>query len=549
MPQKINSVLFADMLRGGAASLYKDKSVINDLNVFPIPDGDTGDNMYMTLKAGASEIAGKTGTLAEMASAASSGMLLGARGNSGVILSRIFAGLAKGLEGLNEAGAAAFASAMSSAVKEAYGAIPVPVEGTIITVLREGASAADAGGSLEHYFETLLEAMQTSLDNTPEKLAVLKEAGVVDSGGAGLLCIFRGMDQALSGKVQSEEIAEDVHAAPAIDLSKFTEDSTLEYGYCTEFLLRLTRVKTDIEHFDQKELIDWLETHGESVVSFRDGTIVKVHVHTFNPGEILNHCQNYGEFLTLKIENMALQHHQESNKGNASFKKPKQKYGIATVAAGEGLIEAFKQIGADVVIPGGQTMNPSTQDFIDAFGHINADTILVFPNNSNIRMAAQQAADLYKDADVRVLPSSSIGEGYYAIASADRDCDNADEVVAGATAIMEAVTTGMISRAIRDAEATDAAVGESVTVVKGDFVGYSGKQILCDSASRNQAAALLAEKMGASGRDVMLVFTGEDVPAQEAAELQQTLTARYPNLEIMFNNGLQPIYDYIFVLC
>ena len=541
MSQTINSELYSGMLRQGAACLYKDKTVVNDLNVFPIPDGDTGDNMYMTLKTG--ENAAKGDTLSQVADAAAQGMLMGARGNSGVILSRIFAGLAKGLEGLKEADAAAFAAAMRSAVTEAYGAIPVPVEGTIITVLREGAEAA-TGNSLEEYFDTLLKAMQDSLDHTPDKLDVLKQAGVVDSGGAGLLCIFRGMNEALHGIVSEEEGAPQATAAvPALDLSKFTEDSVLEFGYCTEFLLRLTRAKTDIDNFDIKAFAAWLEANGESVVAFRDGTIVKVHVHTFNPGEILNHCQQYGEFLTLKIENMALQHHQESNKNNASFKKPKEKYGIVTVAAGEGLIASFKEIGADVVIPGGQTMNPSTQDFMEAFVQIHADTILVFPNNSNIKMAAEQAAGLYTQADVRVLPSTTIGEGYYAIASADRSCDNAEEVIEGAKEIMEAVATGMISRAIRDAE------GDGIKVVEGDFVGYQGKSILSDSPCRKEAATALLERMGAAGRDVMLVFTGEDVPQEEAEALQGELTAKYPNLEIMFNRGLQPIYDYIFVLC
>ena len=270
---------------------------------------------------------------------------------------------------------------------------------------------------------------------------------------------------------------------------------------------------------------------------------MKVHVHTFTPGQILDHCQQYGEFLTLKIENMTLQHHQESNQNNASFKRPKQNYGIVTVAAGEGLIAAFKESGADVVIPGGQTMNPSTQDFVQAFEQINADTILVFPNNSNIKMAAEQAASLYKQADVRVLPSTTIGEGYYSIAAADRDCTDIDRVVSDITAVMESVETGMISRAIRDAE------GEGVDVVKGDFVGYRGKSILSDSPNRAEAASALLDKMGAGERDVLLAFTGEEVSEAEAEQLQNELSAKYPMLEIMFNCGQQPIYDYIFVLC
>ena len=542
MSQKINSVLFAGMLRSGAASLAKDKTVINDLNVFPIPDGDTGDNMYMTIRAGCDTTAGQKGSLSDIARAAADGMLMGARGNSGVILSRIFAGLAKGLQGVEEADTKAFATAMAAAVKEAYAAIPTPVEGTIITVLREGAEGA-SGDTLESYFSTLLAAMDSSLEHTPDKLDVLKQAGVVDSGGAGLVCIFRGMNQALGGEI-AEEMPEAASAATQkLDLDKFTENSVLEFGYCTEFLLRLTRAKTDIEHFDLQVFIDWLQAHGESVVAFREGSIVKVHVHSFTPGEILNHCQQYGEFLTLKIENMMLQHHQESNSNNASFHRPKEKYGIVTVASGEGLIAAFRECGADVVIPGGQTMNPSTQDFIEAFEKVNADTILVFPNNSNIIMAAEQAAGIYKQADVRVIPSKNFGEGYYGIASADRSCDP-DEVVEAVTSAMESVTCAMISRAIRDA-----AGSEGVVVTEGDYVGYVGKNILCDNADRAKAAAELCEKLGAGSHDVMLVFWGETVPEEEASRLEAGLAARYPSLEILFNRGDQPIYDYVFVLC
>jgi len=541
---EIDSLTFTVMLRQGTTALGKEKKIINDLNVFPIPDGDTGDNMYMTLKAGCNAINDSLGTLSEISAAASSGMLLGARGNSGVILSRIFAGLAKGLQGLVVADTAAFARAMQVAVEEAYHAVPVPVEGTIITVLREGAAGADENFDLNHYFETLLEAMQVSLDHTPELLQVLKDAGVVDSGGAGLLSIFRGMSDGLNGKI-SEDTIEPVSAAPVptIELNKFDENSQLEFGYCTEFLLRLMRSKVDLDTFDEKVIIDYLNEVGESVVAFREGTIVKVHVHTFTPGVILNEMQKYGEFLTLKIENMALQHHQSTNQNNASFKLPPKPYGIVTVASGEGLVNAFHEIGADEVIEGGQTMNPSTQDFLDAFSRINARHILVFPNNKNIKMAADQAAELSKNADVHVLPSTTIGEGYYGIGSIDRDNPNTDEVIASVTEIMQSVVTGMVSTAIRDAEGTD------VEVHQGDYVGYSGKQILSDNPDRSQAASDLCKLLGAATRDVMLVFQGEDVPQEEAEQLVSSLTKAYPDLEIMLNYGGQPVYDYIFVLC
>ena len=541
---ELDSLTFAAMLRQGTVALGKEKTIVNDLNVFPIPDGDTGDNMYMTLKAGCNALEKNLGTLSEMAAAASSGMLLGARGNSGVILSRIFAGLAKGLQGVVEADTKAFADAMSAAVAEAYKSVPVPVEGTIITVLREGAAGADATGDLNRYFETLLEAMQVSLDHTPELLQVLKDAGVVDSGGAGLLCIFRGMNDALKGNISDEELAPtSAPAAPVVELDKFDENSTLEFGYCTEFLLRLMRSKVDLETFDEQVIIDYLNQVGESVVAFREGSIVKVHVHTFTPGVILNQMQQYGEFLTIKIENMSLQHHQSVNQNNASFKLPPQQYGIVTVASGEGLINAFKEIGADEVIAGGQTMNPSTQDFLEAFKRINAQHILVFPNNKNIKMAADQAAELYDKADIRVMPSTTIGEGYYGVASVDRSSDKVEEVVDSVNEMMQSVVTGMVSTAIRDAE------GEGVTVHTGDFVGYSGKKILADSNNRSEVAKSLCERLGATERDVMLVFFGKDVPAEEAEQLTAELTATYKNLEIMLNNGGQPVYDYIFVLC
>ena len=540
---ELDSLTFAAMLRQGAVQLGRDKKVINDLNVFPIPDGDTGDNMLMTLKAGSAALNDQLGTLSELASAASSGMLLGARGNSGVILSRIFAGLAKGLQGVIEADTKAFANAMQSAVKEAYKSVPIPVEGTIITVLREGVAGADSSADLNHYFETLLEAMQVSLDHTPELLQVLKDAGVVDSGGAGLVSIFRGMNEALNGIISEEEIAPTSATTPTVELDKFTEDSTLEFGYCTEFLLRLMRSKVDLDTFDKKVIFDYLNQVGESVVAFREGTIVKVHVHTFTPGEILNEMQKYGEFLTIKIENMALQHHQSTNQNNASFKLPPKPYGIVTVASGDGLIQAFHEIGADEVIAGGQTMNPSTQDFLDAFARINAQHILVFPNNKNIKMAADQAAELYKDADIHVLPSTTIGEGYYGIGYIDRDNPNADEIIASVTEIMQSVVTGMVSTAIRDAE------GDQVSVHTGDFVGYSGKQILSDSPNRETATKALIERLGAASRDVMLVFYGEDVTSEEAERLVADLQTQYKNLEIMLNNGAQPVYDYIFVLC
>ena len=549
---ELDSLTFAAMLRQGAVALGKEKKVINDLNVFPIPDGDTGDNMYMTIKAGCNALEGHLGTLSEIASAASSGMLLGARGNSGVILSRIFAGLAKGLQGVIVADVPAFDKAMHAAIDEAYKAIPIPVEGTIITVLREGVAGADATGDFLGYFDTLLAAMKTSLDHTPELLPVLKNAGVVDSGGAGLLCIVQGMSQGLRGETSNEELAPVATAAtPTVDLSKFDENSTLEFGYCTEFLLRLMRAKVDVDTFDEQIIIDYLNQVGESVVAFRDGTIVKVHVHTFTPGVILNEMQKYGEFLTIKVENMSLQHQEwrtengERRTENFPFsvlRSPLKSYGVVTVASGEGLINSFKEMGVDEVIAGGQTMNPSTQDFVEAFKRINAKHILVFPNNSNIKMAAEQAAELYHEADVRVIPSTSIGEGYYGIGCIDRDNADVEEVIASVLEAMQSTVSGVVSTAIRDAE------GE-VEVHEGDFVGFSGKKILSDNALRTEAFKQLCQRLDTASRDVMIVFYGQNVPEEEAKTLASELQNEYKNLELIINDGGQPVYDYILLLC
>ncbi|MBQ2108130.1 MAG: DAK2 domain-containing protein, partial [Bacteroidales bacterium] len=380
--------LYLKMLSQGCARLGKNRQAINDLNVFPIPDGDTGDNMCLTLEAGYAQASPLHGaSLCEIANAVSSGMLMGARGNSGVILSRIFAGLAKGLTGLKETDTAGFAAAMASAVTEAYSSVSKPVEGTILTVVREGADSAAPykKDSMENYISALTHAMEDSLEKTPDKLQVLKEAGVVDSGGAGLLQIFYGFQDALLGIEEGRHESAGAPSAPRVDLSAFDENTELEFGYCTEFLLRLQSSKVNLDSFDEKEIEDYILSAGDSVVFFREGSIIKVHVHTKKPGDILNRCQQWGEFLTLKIENMTLQHH------NSSF-APKQEevkrkdFGIVTVANGSGLVDAFKTLGADYVVEGGQTMNPSVADFIAAFDAVKARNIFVFPNNSNIVM-------------------------------------------------------------------------------------------------------------------------------------------------------------------
>ena len=527
---RIDAKLYLNLIRGGAARLGLNRQTVNDLNVFPIPDGDTGDNMYMTIQAGCNA----TGTsLPEVAKAVSAGMLMGARGNSGVILSRMFAGLAKGLADVDEADVKAFSRAMQAGVDEAYHAVSEPVEGTILTVLREGAAAAAGSKDLDEYFDLLVSAMDLSLEHTPELLDVLKKAGVVDSGGAGLLYIAEGMRAALHGEV-AETLDEAAPAAQHVDLDAFTEDSVLEFGYCTEFLLRLQRSKVDLDTFDETVLSDWLAANGESLVFFRDGSIIKTHIHTRTPGDILNHCQQYGEFLTIKVENMTLQHHE--NHMDERFKKGRKAFGVVTVASGAGLAGTFQELGADVVIEGGQTMNPPVERFIEAFDAVNADAVFVLPNNSNILLTARQAAEIYDKADIRVIPCKTLGEGYYALANLDPEAGDADTIEATLTEAAGEVTTGLVSRAIRDSGAYH----------EGDYLGLSGKEILTGAPDPEAALLSLAEKLDAGSRDVILVFAGAD--AKDPDTVQAALAAKYPRSEVILQAGGQPVYEYILVL-
>ena len=527
-----------NLIRGGAARLAQNRQTINDLNVFPIPDGDTGDNMYMTIEAG-SHASGNT--LEEAADAVSHGMLLGARGNSGVILSRIFAGMAKGFSGKKEADIKAFTAAMRAGVEEAYHAVSQPVEGTILTVLREGVEAAVGSETIEEFMDLWIAGMDLSLQHTPELLDVLNKAGVVDSGGAGLLCIGEGMRDALLGKspvLAGDDFMDgpDRQAHPTADLNAFTEDSILEFGYCTEFLLRLQRCKVDLDSFDESVIHDWLDSQGDSLVFFRDGSIIKVHVHTKDPGAILTKCREWGEFLTIKVENMTLQHHE--NHMDERFKRARKALGVVTVAAGKGLTDIFKEMGADAVIEGGQTMNPSVERFLEAFDSVNAETILVFPNNGNIILTAQQAALAYKDARIEVIPTHTLGEGYYALANLDAELPM-EELTATLKEAADSVTTGMVSRAIRDTELAKT----------GDYVGFSGKELLCGSPSREQAVLTLAEKLDAGSADILIIFSGADAPAEEAQALKDSPEKQYRRTEVILLAGGQPVYDYILMIC
>lgn len=546
----LTGALYAKMIEGGAAKLNLNRITVNELNVFPIPDGDTGDNMFMTIDAGCSALLGESlDNLGYTAKRASQGMLLGARGNSGVILSRIFAGIAKGLEEVETADIRIFASAMEVGVDESYHAVQTPVEGTILTVYSDAVRYANSNltdsTDFEHYFDLLIKELRESLDRTPSLLDVLREAGVVDSGGAGFVYIAEGMCDALSGASLSQ-------AAPVLSSSRvktvntegFTKDSILKFGYCTEFLLRLQTSKVgDVDQFDENPLIDWLIANGESVVAFRDGSIIKVHVHTMFPEQILSHCHAFGEFLTMKIENMMLQNHQTTIRNNYTKKKrPHKKYGIVAVAAGDGIRDTFLSIGADAIVDGGQSMNPSAESFLEAFSTVDADTIFVYPNNSNIILTAEQAAGLYDDAKIIVMPSHTIGECYAALSLLDLSSDDPETIRDLSIQNMQSVRTGTVSKASRTTER------DGVAVREGDYIGFSDGTIYSDAATAAEAATALCEALHAEDFGVLLLVCGQDSASETSEQLKETLEKAYPLTEVILLDGGQPIYEYILIL-
>lgn len=545
----LTAAMYLDMVRGGAARLNTNKKIVNELNVFPIPDGDTGDNMFMTINAGAKAINDAKGlSLTECATAISKGMLLGARGNSGVILSRIFAGIARGFFGIEDATMSQFGKALDYGISESYKAVSVPVEGTILTVYKDCVRYANSklndNSTLSTYFDDMSKELALSLKRTPDLLAVLKEAGVVDSGGAGLLYIVEGMQDVVEGRgIDEMEDAAETAEQKSVDLSGFDENSELEFGYCTEFLLQLQNSKVDAETFDVKILSDYLNSVGESVVCFKEGTVVKVHVHTKTPGDILNHCQIYGEYLTLKIENMTLQHHETTIRNGFEFKQAVQKpFGTVAVASGKGIKETFSSLGVDCVVEGGQSMNPSAEDFIEAFDKANAETIFVFPNNGNVILTARQAASLYEKSKVCVIPTKTIGEGYAALSMFDVSSGDVDVIRDELCEIAENVITGFVSKASRDTEK------DGVNVIGGDYIGFSDDTIYVDSKSRTEALGVLAEKLNCGSYDVAILVIGEGTDEKETEEILNGLQKTYRRTEIISIQGDQPVFDYILIL-
>ena len=541
----INGSTFVELLKFGYKNLLAHMQIINDLNVFPVPDGDTGTNMKLTYSNGLKTISDDDAAVGKIADEFARGMLFGARGNSGVLTSQYYRGFADVILGKKELSVQDFALAMVGAYKNAYNACAEAAEGTILTVARESIEAAKyCITGKENYIDFLTKVvleMRKSLDNTPNLLPVLKENGVVDSGGKGLLTIFEGYLSFFTGKgidVNDEgEEFEEHNAMDKIDYSAFNEDSELDYGYCTEFLLQLLKSKCDIEKFDINSFIAWMQEHGESLVCFQTGTIIKTHIHTKKPYEVIEYAQKFGEFVAFKMENMALQHNnviKDEKKKNENRKK----LAIITIAQGDGVIEAFKGLRCDLVLNGGQTMNTSVSEMIDAFNYVNADTIILLPNESNMIKTAHQAADLYKDSEVKVIETNNIQEGFAALNSYFDEDLTPDEVYDCLLEGKDNIIPLTIFKSGKDAniDGDIASKGSYVEAIGHRLIGYK-KDIVEATIDAFSRIKDIKDKSFA------FMFVGQMVDTLSTDTLIEELGKKYPQIEIGLIDGKQDVYD------
>lgn len=548
----IDAKLLSRMFLAGAKNLEAKKEWINELNVFPVPDGDTGTNMTLTIMSAAAEVSALSDPDMEtLAKAISSGSLRGARGNSGVILSQLLRGFTRGVRKLNELDAEAIAAAMEKGVETAYKAVMKPKEGTILTVAREAASKAveiaEEAESLEAFFAEVFAHAEETLKRTPEMLPVLKEAGVVDSGGQGLLEVFRGAIDGYLGK-EIDYSAFEKNSGPAVTKISPQAEADIKFGYCTEFIILLEKEMPEEEEHEFKK---FLMSIGDSIVLVADDEIVKVHVHTNHPGEAIERALTYGALSRMKIDNMREEHQeklikdaeklakeQEAQEQEALKNEPPKEVGFISVSAGNGLTEIFKELGVDYLIEGGQTMNPSTEDMLNAIDKVNAKTIYIFPNNKNIILAANQARDLTEDKEIIVIPTKTIPQGITALISFVPEKDSAENARGMEEAIAK-VKTGQITYAVRDTRIDDKEIHE------GDIMGIGDHGMLAVGKKREEVAMDTVEAMMDEDAEVISVYYGVDIPEEEAEELASRLEEAYPDCEVELNMGGQPIYYYV----
>ena len=545
----IDAKVLSRMFLAGAKNLEAKKEWINELNVFPVPDGDTGTNMTMTIMSAAAEVSAlEDPDMETLAKAISSGSLRGARGNSGVILSQLLRGFTKSVRKSKELDAIAIAAAMDRAVETAYKAVMKPKEGTILTVAKEAAlkaaEIAPEAEELQPYFEEIFAHAEATLARTPEMLPVLKEAGVVDSGGQGLLEVLRGaMDGFLGKEVDYTDFQKS--SGPAVTKISPQAEADIKFGYCTEFIILLDKPLPLEEEHSFKE---FLTSIGDSIVLVADDEIVKVHVHTNHPGQAIERALTYGALSRMKIDNMREEHQEKLIKDAEKLARqqaeeekaagPAKETGFIAVSAGNGLTDIFKELGTDYLIEGGQTMNPSTEDMLNAIERVNAKTIYIFPNNKNIILAANQARDLTEDKKIIVIPTKTVPQGITAMISFVPEKSTEENEAEMLDAISK-VRTGQITYAVRDTRIEDNEIHE------GDIMGIGDKGILAVGSNKQEVAEATVKAMMSDDAEVISVYYGADTSEEAAEALGSALEESYPDCEIEINKGGQPIYYYI----
>ena len=538
MRNSVNGKLFKHMMTNGAINLSNNHKEIDALNVFPVPDGDTGTNMKMTMMTGVREMnASTSSSIIDIAKVLQRGLLMGARGNSGVILSQFFRGVYVGMKDLktNEIGVQDFIRCLVSGYEVAYKAVMEPVEGTILTVVREAAQYIDSIKhkikSFEQLFEEYIARAKTSLENTPNILPVLKEAGVVDSGGAGFLKVAEGMQMAILGKMLEHNEAEDTSETTSAQ-AKVTGD--IKYGYCTEFIIELKNERT----FQEADLRSPLSTMGDSLVLVRDENLVKVHVHVNKPGQVFDLAQQFGEFLKIKVENMRLQHSEIIEAKQEPKPVEHKKYALIAVCFGDGIKQTFEDLGVDYIIDGGQTMNPSTEEFVKAVKAVNADNIIIIPNNGNVILSAEQSVKLCEGPNIKVLKAKTIAQGYASLMAFDESNDieqNFEEM----TEAIKNVKTGEVTYAVRDTEF------KGVKIAVGDYMGICNGEIIVSVKERIDATKALLDACVNEDSAIVTIFYGAGTTEEEVQLLEDYILELNEDVEVESIEGNQDIYSYI----
>ncbi|HDB5464660.1 TPA: fatty acid kinase catalytic subunit FakA [Staphylococcus aureus] len=545
MISKINGKLFADMIIQGAQNLSNNADLVDSLNVYPVPDGDTGTNMNLTMTSGREEVENNLSkNIGELGKTFSKGLLMGARGNSGVILSQLFRGFCKNIESESEINSKLLAESFQAGVETAYKAVMKPVEGTILTVAKDAAQAAiEKANNTEdciELMEYIIVKANESLENTPNLLAVLKEVGVVDSGGKGLLCVYEGFLKALKGekveakvaKIDKDEFVHDEH-----DFHGVINTEDIIYGYCTEMMVRFGKNK---KAFDEQEFRQYMSQFGDSLLVINDEEIVKVHVHTEYPGKVFNYGQQYGELIKLKVENMREQHREVIRKEQHTA-KPKMETvetAIITISMGEGISEIFKSMGATHIISGGQTMNPSTEDIVKVIEQSKCKRAIILPNNKNILMASEQAASIV-DAEAVVIPTKSIPQGISALFQYDVDATLEENKAQMADSVNN-VKSGSLTYAVRDTKI------DGVEIKKDAFMGLIEDKIVSSQSDQLTTVTELLNEMLAEDSEILTVIIGQDAEQAVTDNMINWIEEQYPDVEVEVHEGGQPIYQYFF---